>query len=222
MVNTLYSFSPCPFSRKVRVLLREKDIDFSIVEENPWKRRREFIAVNPVCQVPVLVSGRDVIIDSQAICEYIEEIHHGSSRMGRSPQERATVRQLVHWIDGKFYHEVTRYVISEKIAKRYIKHGDPDPSLIRASMSNLHPHIKYFEYLIDTNGWLASREFTLADIALSAHVSLLDYLSVFPWDTSPILREWYSLVKSKPSFSQILEDRISGFNPPEHYSQLDF
>ncbi len=78
------------------------------------------------------------------------------------------------------------------------------------------------EHLINTNGWLASREFTLADVALSAHISLLDYMGIFPWDLSPTLKEWYSLIKSKPSFSQILGDRIPGFSPPVHYAQLDF
>ncbi|ASI47543.1 MAG: glutathione S-transferase family protein [Anaplasma ovis] len=223
MANTLYYFPPCPFSRKVRVFMREKGLDFSLVEENPWRRRKEFVEINPVCQVPVLVNDKSVIVDSQAICEYIEEVCGGEPRMGRSPYERAKVRRLVYWIDCRFYHEVTRYVINEKIAKQYTKHGSPpNPSLIRASMSNLQSHVRYMEHLIDTNGWLASREFTLADVALAAHISLLDYMGIFPWDLSPTLKEWYSLIKSKPSFSQILGDRIPGFAPPVHYAQLDF
>ncbi|MEC7927953.1 MAG: glutathione S-transferase family protein, partial [Pseudomonadota bacterium] len=29
-------------------------------------------------------------------------------------------------------------------------------------------------------------------------------------------------IKSRPSFSSILEDRLAGFHPPNHYSNPDF
>jgi glutathione S-transferase len=36
------------------------------------------------------------------------------------------------------------------------------------------------------------------------------------------MKEWYALLKSRPSFRPILEDRIAGFAPPEYYSDPDF
>ncbi|QXK92108.1 glutathione S-transferase family protein [Neoehrlichia mikurensis] len=221
-MDILYHFPLCPFSRKVRILLKEKKINFNLIEENPWKKREEFIKINPVCQVPVLINNQNIIIDSQAICEYIEEVYNDFSLLGSLPYQRSEVRKLISWIDYKFYHEVTKYVISEKISKYYIKNKSPDSRFLRAAIYNLQSHIKYIEHLINTNGWLVLHELTLADIALSAHISVLDYVDIFPWNISNTVKEWYSIIKSRSSFSPILQDRILGFTPPAHYSQLDF
>ena len=44
-----------PFSRKVRVALREKNLDFDLKVEKVWERRPGFLAINPAGQVPVLI-----------------------------------------------------------------------------------------------------------------------------------------------------------------------
>ena len=68
----LYQFPLCPFSRKVRLVLGEKDIAHELVRESPWANRDEFMDLNPAGQTPVLVeeSKGIVLIDSTAICEY--------------------------------------------------------------------------------------------------------------------------------------------------------
>ncbi len=50
----LYHFPLCPFSRKVRALLKEKKLSCDLVYENPWEKRNEFMEINPIGQVPVL------------------------------------------------------------------------------------------------------------------------------------------------------------------------
>ncbi|WP_395877627.1 glutathione S-transferase family protein [Ehrlichia muris] len=221
-MDTLYHFPLCPFSRKVRIFLKEKKFNFHQIEENPWKKREGFIKINPVCQVPVLISGQHVIADSQAICEYIEELYDSVSLLGNSLHVRSIVRKLIYWIDYKFYHEITRYIINEKISKYYIKNASPDSRFIQAARQNLLPHIRYIERLLNTNSWVACNEFTLADITLAAHISVLDYMNIFPWHSTAILKEWYSIIKSKPSFSDILNDKVTGIIPPVHYNKLDF
>ncbi|WP_065432464.1 glutathione S-transferase family protein [Ehrlichia ruminantium] len=221
-MDTLYHFPLCPFSRKVRIFLKEKKFNFHQIEENPWKKREDFIKINPVCQVPVLISGQYVIADSQAICEYIEELYDSIPMLSSSLYIRAIVRKLIFWIDYKFYNEVTRYIINEKISKLYIKNASPDSRFIQAARQNLLPHIRYIEKLLKTTSWVACNEFTLADITLAAHISVLDYVNILPWHLLHTLKEWYSLVKSRPSFSEILNDKVTGITPPIHYQMLDF
>lgn len=38
----LYHTPLSPFCRKIRMLLKEKDLAFELVNENVWDRRREF------------------------------------------------------------------------------------------------------------------------------------------------------------------------------------
>ena len=70
--------------------------------------------------------------------------------------------------------------------------------------------------------WLVGEKITLADIAAAAHLSVVDYLGVIPWDDYPEVKEWYALIKSQPSFRPILADRVLGFTPPKYYANLDF
>ena len=59
-------------------------------------------------------------------------------------------------------------------------------------------------------------------IAAAAHLSAIDYIGDVPWEEHQAAREWYSRVKSRPSFQPLLEDRIPGFTPAGHYENVDF
>ena len=54
-MRTLYHLWLHPFSRKVRLALAEKKLDFELKIEKTWERRTEFLAINPAGDVPVLV-----------------------------------------------------------------------------------------------------------------------------------------------------------------------
>jgi glutathione S-transferase len=36
------------------------------------------------------------------------------------------------------------------------------------------------------------------------------------------VKEWYSLIKCRPSFRELLEDSVQGFKAPTHYADPDF
>jgi glutathione S-transferase len=86
----------------------------------------------------------------------------------------------------------------------------------------LHIHLEYVAWLSDRRTWLAGDQFTLADIAAAAHLSVVDYLGDIPWDGHPEGKDWYARVKSRPSFRPLLADHLPGAPPPQHYADLDF
>lgn len=222
-MRTLYHFPICPFSRKVRVTLAEKKLDFDLIVENFWERRRAFASLNPAMQVPVLVEpDGQTIPDSYAICEYLDTAYPENRLIGYSDIESANIRRLISWFDNKFFHEVNKYLINEKILRYYTRVGAPNSEAIRVAKVNIIPHMEYISYLTDENTWLAGERITLADITASAHISVADYLGEVPWDAYPKVKEWYALLKSRPSFRKILNDKIPGFAPPKHYAVLDF
>ena len=222
-MRTLYHLWLSPYSRKVRVVLKEKKLDFELKVEQVWERRPEFLALNPAGQVPVLVDeDRGIIADSQVICEYLEELHPEPALLGASVKERAEVRRIAAWFDLKFNVEVTRNLVGEKMMKRMLGIGQPNSSAIRAGHQNIHYHLDYIGYLADRRNWLAGEAFSLADIAAGAQISAVDYIGDVPWDEHPRAREWYARLKSRPSFRPLLGDHIPGAPPPAHYADLDF
>ena len=232
-MRTLYHLWLSPFCRKVRIVLTEKGVGYEMRTENLFQRRPEFLALNPACEVPVLVDdigngdgdGEDralVIPDSGAICEYLEEIAAEPPLLAGTPADRAEIRRLVAWFDHKFNAEVTINLVGEKIMKRFLQRGAPDSRAIRAGKRNIHTHLEYIGYLTERRTWLAGDNLSLADIAAAAHLSTVDYLGDVPWEEHAAAKDWYARIKSRPSFRPILADHLPGEPPPRHYADLDF
>ena len=212
----------CPFSRKIRIALREKDLACELVEVEPWVRDDEFLYLNPACEVPVLTDGEMTICDSAAICDYLEEAYPERPLLGKTIAERNETRRLIGWFDVKFRREATDLLWGEKLLKRLKRQGTPNSEAVRAGIENIRGHLAYVEYLYEQRPWLAGDLITFADIAAASHFSVLDYLGDVPWQAFEGARTWYGKMKSRPSFRPLLMDRVVSMKPPPHYDDLDF
>ena len=222
-MRILYHLWLSPFSRTIRVVLKEKNLDFTLKAEKVWERRPEFLALNPAGDVPVLIEpDGTVIADVRAIAEFLDEVHREKLLIGINPIDRAEVRRLCAWFDIKMNAEVTENLVGEKMMKRFLGLGQPNSSAIRAGHANLVHHLDYIGYLTERRRWLAGENFSLADITAAAHLSSLDYLGDVPWEEHEPAKEWYARIKSRPSFRPLLADHIPGAAPPKHYADLDF
>jgi len=219
----LFHLPLSPFSRKVRLVLAEKRLPFELVLEKVWDRRPDYLEMNPAGTVPTLVEDNGLVIaDSQVICEYLDEAYPEVPLIGRTLGERVEVRRLVAWFDGKFSNEVSRPLVHEKAFKRFSGRGNPDAAMLRAGLANLRHHLPYIGWLAEHRQWLAGPSISLADFAAAAHLSALDFIGDVDWTVSPSAKEWYARMKSRPSFRNLLADRVGGIIPPAHYADLDF
>ena len=127
----LYHFILSPFCRKVRLVLAEKKIETELVQERYWEKTVELLKRNPAGKVPILKIDELILNDSQAICEYLDEVSIDNYLMPEDPLERAEVRRLVFWFDDKFYNEVTRKLLFERVTKKIVGLGQPDGQQIK-------------------------------------------------------------------------------------------
>ncbi|MBF9029403.1 glutathione S-transferase family protein [Rhodobacterales bacterium HKCCE3408] len=221
-MTRLYHFALSPFCRKVRLVLAEKKIEVELVEERYWEPSAEFLRRNPAGQVPVLRVDGQILSDSQAICEYLEETVPEPALLPREPRARAEVRRLVGWFDDKFHHEVTANLVYERVNKKIMRGGYPDGKNVKTGAARIKFHLDYMAWLLDHRRWLAGDRMTLADFAAAAHLSCLDYISDVDWNRSETVKDWYAKIKSRPAFRSILADTVPGFIQPPHYANLDF
>jgi hypothetical protein len=143
-MRKLYHNWFCPFSRKARIMLAEKGLDAELVLEKTWERRRDFLIMNPAGTTPVLVEPEGaVIVDNQAVSEYLEEAYPEVDLLGETSALRIEVRRLTWWFDFKFYREVTQYVVNEKVMKRFLRLGEPDSEALRAAAYNIRIHLDH-------------------------------------------------------------------------------
>lgn len=83
-------------ARRVWIALLEKGISFELVRLNldGDQRSPEFVALNPLARVPLLVDGEFTVIESLAILDYLEAIAPYPPLMPREPKAVATVRMI--------------------------------------------------------------------------------------------------------------------------------
>ena len=114
-MRVLYHMWLSPESRKIRIILGEKNLAADLKSEKTWERREQFLKMNPAGEVPVLVeSGGAILADSGAIAEYLDEAYPTPSLMPGDATARAEVRRLVRWFDGKCRREVSDLLIAER------------------------------------------------------------------------------------------------------------
>lgn len=223
MTRQLYHTPLSPFCRKIRLALREKKLEFELIEENPWEKNLHLFALNPAGEVPVLIEADGTVVSGNyAIAEYLEDTYAETPLMGKTTAARAEVRRLIDWFDHKFDYEVTQNILFEKVFKRLMHYGPPNSTAIRTGKDNIFYHLDYIGHLSAERYFLAGDHLSLADLAAAAHLSALDYLGDIPWDYNLACAEWYALVKSRPSMRGILTDRICGVRPPAYYENPDF
>ena len=227
---TLFHHHMLAACRFVRLAFGEYGEELALIEEKPWLRRREFLSLNPAGTLPVLLAEGDVpIVGAIVIAEYLDETRGVLKRERRlfaeDPMARAEIRRIVDWYLVKMESEVTRHLVRERVLKPHMTSqgsGAPDAAAIRAARANIRQHMKYTNWLAGTRNWLAGTRITYADIAAAAAISVLDYLGEIDWSDYASARDWYSRVKSRPSFRPLLADRVRGISPVSHYADLDF
>ena len=204
-------------------------MEVELAEERPWDWRPEFAALNPAGTLPVLLTeGHGAIVGSYAISEYLSDTADERDARAMQPfpgdaAARGEARRLTEWFHRKFHDEVTAYLVEEKVFRRFGPHSaPPDMEAMRAGHDNLRYHLSYIGHLAETRSWLAGEAISFADLAAAAHLSALDYLGEVPWEEHEAVKNWYALLKSRPSFRPLLQDRVAGFTPSGTYADLDF
>jgi len=222
-MRTLYHHWMYPGARLARLVLGEKGLDADLRVITPWVRDETFLTLNPSGEVPVLVEPSGAVVaGTQAVSEYLDELHPNPPLLGADLLARAEVRRLVAWFGEVFQHDVTEPLAGQKLLNRVIDGDAPDSRALRAGRANIRMHLDYISWLTQSNRFLTGPRPTMADLMAGAHLSLVDYAGDVPWEDHPAAKEWYVLLKCRPCFRSLLADQEPGLRPAPHYADLDF
>ena len=83
--------------------------------------------------------------------------------------------------------------------------GAPDSKVLRTARANIRQHMKYLTWLAGSRQWLAGDRMSYADLAAAGALSVLDYLGEIDWNESPLVKDWYQRLKSRPSLPPAAE-----------------
>ena len=224
MPYILYHYPLCVFSRQVRVLLHELKYKVSYCKEKYWLQSQKLLSLNPAADLPVLksVDSDLTIVGIYPILEYLIHLNRNWNLLNQKIHIICEIRRLIAWFNNKMYFEVANYILKEKLIKLLSNHESPDAKYLRIAKKNLKFHLEYVTKLISDRSFLAYDKISIVDIVAASHISILDYFGEIEWGEYLVIREWYSLIKSRPSFQPLLLDRILEIKPPSYYKLLDF
>lgn len=227
----LYHFPICPFCRKIRFILSINDVkNCNLRIENFWEKREKFREINPTCEIPFLAVQQEdfdgkkslLLWGKNTIIEYLRKKYPVETLLKGDLRQQMNIMKYDEFFDSKFYEEVTKPILNERVYTFYKKKREPNIYIIKLARINLGEHLKFVEKILKKRDYIACDSFTLADLSLACQISSLDYLGEINWQQYPILKEWYAPIKSKPAFRDILYDVITDFRPSVWYRELDF
>ena len=113
----------CPFAQRAWIALLEKGVDFEYVEQDPYCKTPEWLAVNPRGLVPAIVHKGQSVYESSVCIEYIdEEWDTDKHLLPGDAYQRAHVRILSDHISKKvvppFYHLLMKKSEEERTAAK--------------------------------------------------------------------------------------------------------
>ena len=90
-----------PYVRKVRIVMAEKKLDYSFVQENVWAADTKIADSNPLGKVPCLImEGGEALFDSRVIVEYLDTLSPVGKLIPAVGRERAEVKTWEALADG--------------------------------------------------------------------------------------------------------------------------
>ena len=158
-----------PYSRKIRMLMSEKRMLFVLKEEEPWNLSSDVFKLNPAGSLPIFLFDGNIIAGNYAITEFLEEVNYDIRLLPKDPKQRAEVRRLTEWFDDKFYREVYRNIVAEKVIRRFEQGKAPDSRILKIGLNNLAFHMEYIDWLTERRNYLGGEEFSLADVTAAVH-----------------------------------------------------
>lgn len=97
---TLYD-SNCIRSLAIRLLLREKGLNYRVIPTNRESLSADLLALNPLCELPMVCVRHDpVLFDALIIADYLDERYPEPSLFLPGAGVRATIKLMLH----KFQH----------------------------------------------------------------------------------------------------------------------
>lgn len=202
--------------------MKELQIDYGVQLEQYWLRRDEFIRQSPLGIMPVMNISDQAIAGINVIIEYLVDNYDNFNFFASGNIERAKIREILQWFNEKFYRDVTKIILDEKMIKLLMKAGAPNSSMLKAAKYNQAKHLSLLENILKDKDFLVTENITVADFAASAHISVLDYFGEIAWNLYPNIKNWYLLIKSRPAFRGILQDTLAGLPPSKYYHLLDY
>lgn len=197
---TLYVFHLSPPCRAVLMTAKLAGISLELKVINLLKEEQKeeaFLKINPDHKVPTLVvDGVITLWESRAIMQFLIDYYTpNNSLYPRDPIKRAKIDRMLQYDLSSVFPPVREYVVPQLLEKK-----DADAEKEKEVVKVLD----YLENILKESHFIAGKEVTIADLSITANLSLLEIIG---WDFErwPKVTRWRSNIR----FQVALYDEIN-------------
>ena len=197
----LYDQPMAPNPRRVNIFLAEKGIEIPRVELNLIRgehKAPDHVAKTGFAQVPALEldDGR-VLVETVAICRYIEALHPEPNLMGRTTMELVEIEMWQRLVEFRLFATITacfRHTNPHMAALE-----DQCPDWGEVNRERLRGRLEELERRLAGREWIAADRMTIADITAIVAVDFLRVIRYPVPEEFANLRAWRERMHARPS-----------------------
>ena len=229
MAFKLYNAPQSTCSQRVRFVFNAKKLPFDEVKLNLLEGdqlKPDYLKLNPNGVVPTLDHNGAIVIDSNVITEYLDEVAPENSFTPEDPVGRAHMRTLMHFIDEMpaaavrvptfnlaflpSFQKMSRDAFvamaeSKPLRREFMltmgQSGFPKEEM-DAALARLRRTYERMDAEIERSGgpWLLGKKITLADVAVMPSLIRIHDLGKPDWQDLPRVVTWFDNIRSQPAF----------------------
>jgi glutathione S-transferase len=199
---TLYDFLPSGNGYKVRLVLKELDLPYRIVQLDITRgatRTPQYLEKNPNGRIPLLeLPGQGYLAESHAIIWYLAEGSH------LVPADRLERARLWHWLCFEQYNLEPNVATVRFWLHSLHKTPQELGEKLTEKVDKGKQALAVLEQALEGRDFLVGNRYSLADIGLYAYTHVAEE-GGFPLQPYPNIRAWIGRVESQPRYAPITE-----------------
>ncbi len=192
-----------PNPRVVMMFIAEKGISihrYFLDIQKGENRTPEFLKLNPSGGTPFLaLRNGQLISESLAICEYLDETQDGPKLIGSTPEERAETRMSVRRLDQAIVVPMTNGFRSAEGLKMFETRMLCVPEAADGNKAYARDGMAQIDGVLAGKDYLAGDRFSLADILLFCWLDFGQVVGQPIPDACANLKAWHARVSARPS-----------------------
>jgi glutathione S-transferase len=187
-----------PYTRKVRIVLAEKKIEYDFVVDSPWVNDSKVPDYNPLGKIPVLVLDDDTaLFDSRVIVEYIDNVTPNNKLFPAPNRERIEVKRWEALADGLCDAAVAALLERKRPAK------EQSADWIERQLAKVKRALAFMSEELEEKNFCMGTHISMADLAVGTALGYLCFR--FPeiaWQGDyPNLSKLYDKLMQRPAFA---------------------
>ena len=200
----LYSSVFAPSPRKVLIFLKEKNIlDIELINLDLAQlehKTAEYKAIAPNSKVPALMlDDGTIILETTAICRYLECLYPEPNMFGESPIEIASIEM---WYSRLSFELMMPLMHGFRHTHPHMKKMEDQNEAYGLAQRKIGiKALKAYDDIISTRQFIAGEKFTYADLQMVTSLQFLVRLNKISIENYGNLNDYVGEVSSRPSFS---------------------